>query len=61
MSDALNNLFNFSRTLPSPFDTVTSKKIPVASKYGDGKQATLTQKVQALSKHSEESQSAGQT
>lgn len=42
MSVALNNLFNFSRTLlPPPFDTVTNKKIPVASKYGDGKQATL--------------------
>lgn len=41
MSVALNNLFNFSRPLPPPFDTVTSKKIPVASKYGDGKQATL--------------------
>lgn len=41
MSVALNNLFNFSRTLPPPFDKVTTKKIPVASKYGDGKQATL--------------------
>ena len=41
MSVALNNLFNFSRPLPPPFDKVTNKKIPVASKYGDGKQATL--------------------
>ncbi len=42
MSTALNNLFSFNRaTLPSPFSTVTSKKISVASKYGDGKQATL--------------------
>ncbi len=41
MSTGLNNLFNFSRPLPPPFDTVTNKRIPVASKYGDGKQATL--------------------
>ena len=42
MSAALNNLFSFNRaTLPPPFDTVTNKKISVASKYGDGKQATL--------------------
>ncbi|MCI9192468.1 MAG: ATP-binding protein [Acutalibacter muris] len=42
MSAALNNLFSFNRaTLPSPFSTVTNKKISVASKYGDGKQATL--------------------
>lgn len=41
MSVALINLFNFSRPLPPPFDKVTNKKIPVASQYGDGKQATL--------------------
>ena len=41
MSTGLNNLFNFGRPLPPPFDTVTNKRIPGASKYGDGKQATL--------------------
>ena len=41
MSTALNNLFNFCSSLPPPFDTVTNRKFPVASKYGDGKQATL--------------------
>ena len=41
MSTGLNNLFNFGRPLPPPFDTVTNKRIPVASKYGDGRQATL--------------------
>ena len=41
MSTALNNLFNFGRPLPPPFDTATNRKLPVASKYGDGKQATL--------------------
>lgn len=41
MSATLNNLFNFSRPLPAPFDTLPSKKVPVSSKYGDGTQATL--------------------
>ena len=41
MSVALNNFFNFSRSLPPPFDAITNKKIPVASQYGDCKQATL--------------------
>lgn len=40
MSNA-SNLFNFGRSLPKPFDTVTKKKIPVSSKYGDGMQSTL--------------------
>ena len=38
---ALNNLFNFSRPLPAPFDTLPNKKVPVSSKYGDGTQSTL--------------------
>lgn len=38
---ALNNLFHFSRPLPSPFDTLTNKKVAVSSQYGDGTQATL--------------------
>lgn len=42
MITALNNLFNFNRTpLPPPFGGITNKRIPVASKYGDGRQATL--------------------
>ena len=41
MSVALNNLFNFSRQLPPPFDTLKGKKVPVSSKYGDGTNATL--------------------
>ena len=41
MSATLNNLFNFSRPLPAPFDTLPGKKVPVSSKYGDSTQATL--------------------
>lgn len=41
MSTHMNNLFNFSRTLPAPFDSLTNKKVAVSSKYGDGTQATL--------------------
>lgn len=41
MSTHLNNLFNFSRNLPEPFDKLTSKKVKVSSKYGDGTEATL--------------------
>lgn len=41
MSVYLNNLFNFSRSLPEPFDTLTNKKVKVSSKYGDGTAATL--------------------
>lgn len=37
----VTNLFNFSRSLPAPFDTVTNKKIKVSSKYGDGTVSTL--------------------
>ena len=37
----MNNLFNFSRALPTPFDSLTNKKVAVSSKYGDGTQATL--------------------
>ena len=38
----MNNLFNYSRSLPAPFDTLTNKKVKVSSKYGDGTEATLT-------------------
>lgn len=42
MSTYLNNIFNFSRSLPAPFDTLPNKKVNVASKYsGGGTQATL--------------------
>lgn len=37
----VTNLFNFSRSLPEPFDTVTKKKLPISSKYGDGTVSTL--------------------
>lgn len=42
MSSYLNNLFNFGRSLPAPFDTLPNKKANVASKYSNGAtQATL--------------------
>lgn len=41
MATYINNIFNFSRSLPSPFDTVANKKIKVSSKYGDGTTSTL--------------------
>ena len=41
MSVSINNLFNYSRSLPSPFDTLSSKKVKVASKYADKTEATL--------------------
>ncbi len=41
MSVSINNLFNFSRSLPEPFDTLPGKKVKVSSKYGSGTEATL--------------------
>ncbi len=41
MSATINNLFNFSRSLPDPFDKLKSKKVSVSSKYGTGTEATL--------------------
>lgn len=41
MATYINNIFNFSRDLPTPFDTITNKKIKVSSKYGDGTTSTL--------------------
>lgn len=35
MSVSMNNLFNFSRALPEPFDKLVSKKVKVTSKYGN--------------------------
>ena len=39
---SVTNLFDFSRSLPYPFDTVRSKKIKVSSKYGAGTESTLS-------------------
>lgn len=41
MSTHLNNIFNFSRSLPEPFDTLSSKKVKISSKYGSGTESTL--------------------
>ena len=41
MSTYIKNLFNYSRSLPEPFDTLKNKKVKVSSKYGDGTEATL--------------------
>ena len=41
MSVSINNLFNYSRSLPVPFDTLTNKKVKVASMYGAKTESTL--------------------
>lgn len=41
MATYMNNIFNFGRDLPAPFDTLTSKKVSVSSKYGDKTTSTL--------------------
>ena len=41
MATYINNIFNFGRPLPAPFDTIANKKIKVSSKYGDGTSSTL--------------------
>ena len=41
MATYINNIFNYGRALPVPFDTVPNKKIKVSSKYGDGTASTL--------------------
>lgn len=41
MATYINNIFNFGRSLPTPFDTLANKKIKVSSKYGDGTTSTL--------------------
>ena len=38
---SVNNVFNFGRSLPEPFDTLKSKKIKVTSAYGKGTESTL--------------------
>ena len=41
MSVSINNLFNYSRSLPVPFDTMTNKKVKVSSMYGAKTESTL--------------------
>ena len=41
MSVSINNLFYYSRSLPVPFDTMTNKKVKVASMYGAKTESTL--------------------
>ena len=41
MSVSIGNLFNFSRSLPEPFDKLANKKVKISSKYGSGTEATL--------------------
>lgn len=41
MSTYVQNIFNFSRKLPAPFDTMTNKKVKVSSMYSKGTEATL--------------------
>ena len=41
MSVSINNLFNYSRSLPVPFDTMTNKKVKLASMYGAKTESTL--------------------
>ena len=41
MSVSISNLFNYSRTLPPPFDMLPNKKVKTASKYADKTEATL--------------------
>lgn len=41
MSVSMGNLFNFSRSLPEPFDKLANKKVKISSKYGSGTEATL--------------------
>ena len=31
----MNNIFNFGRELPAPFDTLSNKKVGVSYKNGD--------------------------
>lgn len=41
MSSLSSTIFNFSRPLPKPFDTLANKKVAASSCYGDGTEATL--------------------
>ncbi len=41
MSTYSSTVFNFSRPLPAPFNTLTNKRVSVSSCYGDGTSSTL--------------------
>ena len=41
MSVSMGNLFNYARSLPAPFDTLSNKKVKISSKYGSGTESTL--------------------
>lgn len=41
MSVSIANIFDYSRKLPTPFDTLSAKKVKVSSQYGKGTEATL--------------------
>ncbi len=41
MPVSISNLFNYSRSLPEPLDTLPNKKVKVSSKYGSGTESTL--------------------
>lgn len=41
MSTFSSTIFNFSRPLPEPFNTLTNRKVSVSSAYGDGTSSTL--------------------
>jgi len=45
MSTTTSKLFNFSRSLPEPFDKLKSKIVKVSSVYGDGTDAKLSSTV----------------
>lgn len=45
MGVSITNLFNFSRSLPPPFDSISNKKIKVGSMYGDKTESTLCSSV----------------
>ena len=45
MSAYVQNLFAFNRDLPAPFDALSSRKVNVSSKYGDGTVSTLSSSV----------------
>lgn len=45
MSAYVQNLFAFNRELPAPFDALSTKKVKVSSKYGDGTESTLSSTV----------------
>jgi len=42
---SINKVFVFNRTLPYPFDSLKSTKLPVSSKYGDGTESTISSTV----------------